>query len=42
MAINTLAHDVLILGGGHAGVRAARQLNYFGGKSHGTTISDYE
>ena len=26
MAINNLAHDVLILGGGHAGVRAARQL----------------
>ena len=26
MAINNVAHDVLILGGGHAGVRAARQL----------------
>ena len=26
MAINNLAHDVLILGGGHAGVRAAREL----------------
>ena len=24
MAINNLAHDVLILGGGHAGVRATR------------------
>src|SRR2546428_11864784 len=26
MAINNLTHDVLILGGGHAGVRAAREL----------------
>src|SRR2546428_12544538 len=26
MAINNLAHNVLILGGGHAGVRAAQQL----------------
>jgi NADH dehydrogenase FAD-containing subunit len=26
MAINNLADDVLILGGGHAGVRAAREL----------------
>jgi NADH dehydrogenase FAD-containing subunit len=26
MAINNRAHDVLILGGGHAGVRAAREL----------------